>query len=62
MSFEANTVRESLVRGSEAISASQFSMSVCDNTPDDDNVVTSTAEVESEVIGLRMFESVYDDG
>ena len=51
----ASTVRASLVRGSEATSDSQLSMSVGDNAPEDDNGATSVAEVESKLIELRTF-------
>jgi len=57
MGVEANTVRASLVRGSEVASDSQFSMSVGDNTPEDDNGATSVVEIESEFIELRIFSS-----
>lgn len=53
----ANTVRASLVRGSDATSLSQFSTSADDNTPEDDNGVTSDADMESEFIELRTFSS-----
>ena len=53
----ANTVRASLVRGSEAASDSQFSMSVGKSTPEDDNGVTSIFEMESEFIELHIFSS-----
>lgn len=53
-----NTVRASLVRGSEAASDSQFSMSVGESTPEDDNGVTAVSETESEFIELRIFSSV----
>jgi len=51
----ANTVLASLVRGSEAASDSQFSMSEGDNTPEDDNGATSVVEMESEFIEVRIF-------
>jgi hypothetical protein len=53
----AKTVRASLVRGSEATSDSQFSTSVGDNAPEDDNGAKSVAEIESELIELRVFSS-----
>jgi len=64
MSVVANTVRASLVRGSKADSDSQFSMSVGDNTPEDDNGATSVAEMESEFTELRTFSSrtSWDEG
>jgi hypothetical protein len=51
----ANTVRASLVRGSEATSDSQFSTSACDNAPEEDSGATCVAEMESELIELRIF-------
>ena len=57
MSVVASTVRASFVRGSDATSCSQFSMSAEDNTPEDDNGVTSDAEMETEFIELRTFSS-----
>lgn len=57
MGVVANTVRASLVRGSETASDSQFSMSVGDNVPEDDNGATSVAEMENKLIELRVFSS-----
>ena len=54
----ANTVRASLVRGSEAASDSQFSMSVGESTPEDDNGVASVSKMESEFIELLIFSSM----
>jgi len=54
----ANTVRASLVRGSEATSDSQFSTSIGESTPEDDNGVTAVSETESEFIELRIFSSI----
>jgi len=53
----ANTVRASLVRGSEAASDSQFSMSAADNTPEEDKGATSAPEIKSEFIERRIFSS-----
>lgn len=55
----AKTVRASLVRGSEAASDSQFSMSAADNPPEDDKGATSIPklEMESEFIERRIFSS-----
>ena len=53
----ANTVRASLVRGSDATSRSQLSTSVDDNTPEDDNGATSDVEREREFIELQAFSS-----
>jgi len=57
MLLVANTVRASLVRGSDVASDSQFSMSDDDNVPEDDRGATSVAEMESEFIELRIFSS-----
>lgn len=57
MGVVANTVRASLVRGSEAAWDSQFSMSVGDNVPDDDNGTTSVAGIVSELIESHIFSS-----
>jgi len=53
----ANTVRASLVRGSEMASDSQFSMSAADNAPEDDKGATSVPDMESEFIERRIFSS-----
>ena len=53
----ANTVRASLVRGSEAASDSQFSMSAAGNAPEGDKGTTSAPEMESEFIERRIFSS-----
>lgn len=53
----ANTVRASLVRGSEVAPDSQFSMSAGDNTPEDDSGTASVSEMESEFMELRIFSS-----
>ena len=53
MSLEANTVLENLVRGSEATSDSQFSTSVCNNAPEDDE-----GEVVLERLGSITFQGV----
>jgi hypothetical protein len=57
MLLVANTVRASLVRGSDATARSQFSTSMDDNAPEDDSGVTSDGERESEFIELRTFSS-----